>query len=202
MSLNISYWTFAADAPLHPYFYAVFPGDSTTLAMSEYVNLDSTGERITAVSLDLRNAANTTTLQTITYSPLSTKFYQAKVTFTGLTPGTTYQIRVRATGSVSGATTLASRRFVWAVGEIVYPVSLGADPFGLSLEYEIYNPTASTLPPVIMYAPADGPLVTDITGPFTGSPPTSFPSPAYVHIRVRLYDDTQLSRMDFAWRAS
>ena len=202
MSISVAGWSFAVDAPLHPYIFAVFPGDSTTLTMAERITVESVGEKLTTVYVDLRNATNTTTLQTLTYGSLSTKSYTAEVDFANLTPGTTYQLRVRATGTVSGTGVIASRRFVWAVGEIVYPVSLGADPFGLSLEYEIYNPTASTLPPVIMYAPADGPLVTDITGPYTGSPPTSFPSPAYVHIRVRLYDDTQLSRMDFAWRAS
>jgi hypothetical protein len=170
--------------------------------MAEYVHIESAGEKITAVHLDLRNATNTTTLQTISYTSLNTTYYPALINFTNLTPGTTYQIRARATGSVSGATTLNSRRFVWAVGEIVYPVSLGTSPTSIALEYELYNATANTLPPVIQYAPADGPLVTDITGPFTSSPPAAFAAPAYVHIRVRLYDDTQLSRMDFTWRAS
>jgi len=202
VSISVAGWSFPVDGALHPYIFTFYPGDYTTLAMFESVDVESVGEKLTTVYVDLRNATNTTTLQTLTYGSLSTKSYNAAVNFTNLTPGTTYQLRIRATGTVSGTGVIASRRFVWAVGEIVYPVSLGTSPTSIALEYELYNPTANTVPPEIGYAPASGPLVGNITGPFTSSPPAAFSAPAYVHIRVRLYDDTQLSRMDFTWRAS
>jgi len=198
MSIALSDWTFTASGPVNA-FNPQTTADWSGLAIDEYVTVTATGEQLTQVIVEIRNAANTSTFYTDTV-PVSGKTYRARFLVGGLTPGTVYTARIRASGTVSGLAQIGTRQFRYAIGEITYPVSLGTDPTALALAVTLVNANQSNY--AIHYAPADGPLSTDVTGVFSTSPPTSFPVPAYVHVRVRVQNLTKFSRMELTWRAA
>lgn len=203
MSLAVTFWSFPNNGGIPARDITTNLGASSTLSIEVGVAVVATGERLDDVYVDLRNAAGTSTIATVSTLNLNlasgAAWFQAAY-FTGLTPGTEYLIRVRASGSSTALNSIGTRSFRYATGEIVYPVSLGVDPSGLAASAQLYSLGGSSW--AMAFAPADGPLVGDITGPWSSSPPTSFPSPAYVHIRIRLNEDTELTRLDLAWRAA
>lgn len=198
MAISLSDWTFTAGGPVVA-FNVDETGDMSTLRISERVLVTATGELLQTVIVEIRNAANTSTIWSET---LSVGARTANPIFfpTGLTPGTIYTARVRASGTVSALGVIGTRQFRYAIGEITYPVSLGTDPSGLALAVTLVNANQDNY--AIHYAPADGPLAGDVTGAFSTSPPTSFPVPAYVHIRVRVQNLTKFARMELSWRAA
>lgn len=200
MTLSVGNWTFASGGAV-----TAIPTDvddptltAAQLRIREGATVTATGERITAVYVDLRNAANTATLATASYTGLNAATFDAFYLGDGLGFGTAYTIRVRAQGTVTGLGVLGSRAFRFAMAEIVYPVSLGVSATGIALSGQALNPTNAGF--AVAYAPATGPLTGDKTGAWSTDPPSS--SPTYVHIRIRLGNQTKLERMDLAWRAS
>jgi hypothetical protein len=199
MAISVADWSFTSGGPVN----AIQPTDTadwTGLYVSVQALVESTGERITQIIIEIRNAANTSTVASYTYSPISSTQFMANISHAGLVPGTVYTLRIRAAGTVSALGVIATRQFRYALGEVTYPVSLGTDPSGLALAVTLVNANQDNY--AIHYAPADGPLAGDVTGAFSTSPPTSFPVPAYVHIRVRVQNLTKFARMELAWRAS
>jgi hypothetical protein len=199
MAISLSDWTFTAGGPVVAYNPETTSG-WIGLAINERVTVSATGETLGDVYVEIRNAANTTTIYSDYVPNVGGRSHRAWFLVPGLTPGTVYTARIRASGSVSGLATIGTRQFRYAIGEITYPVSLGTDPFALSLAVTLVNANQDNY--AIHYAPADGPLSTDVTGAFSTSPPTSFPVPAYVHIRVRVQNLTKFARMELSWRAS
>ena len=157
-------------------------------------------ERMTDLSVRLYDVSGTTLLATQVLMASSSPKPQWpgikrwQVVFPALTPGGTYKVKITRAGTVtsSGTPTGWQRTFRHAVGEVVYPVSLGTSPQGLTLTGPIW----------VWYKAATGPLPGDATGSWSTSPPTTFGSPAYVHIKVRLYGSITVGRMVLAWRAA
>lgn len=199
MAISLSDWTFTAGGPVVAYNVDTTAAVNS-LAMSERVTVTATGETLDDVIVEIRNAANTSTLWSDTITNVGGRTYRAWFLTSIMVPGTVYTARIRASGSVSGLAVIGTRQFRWAVGEVTYPVSLGTDPSGLALAVTLVNANQDNY--AIHYAPADGPLAGDVTGPWSSSPPTSFPVPAYVHIRVRVQNLTKFARMELSWRAA
>lgn len=177
--------------------------DDPTTYPGGVVTFDVTvdGERMTDLSVRLYDVTGTTLLATevlmANESPKpqwpGTKRWE--VIFPALTPGGTYKVKITRAGTVtsSGTPTGWQRTFRHAVGEVVYPVSLGTSPQQLQLTGGGY---------AVWFKAATGPLSGDATGSWSTAMPTTFGSPAYLHIKVRIRGNTTLSKMVLAWRAT
>lgn len=115
--------------------------------------------------------------------------------FPALTPGMAYKLIITRAGTVtsSGTPTPWQRKFRHSVGEAIYPVSLGTSP---------QQPQLTGGGAYVWFKAATGPLPGDATGSWSTAMPTTFGSPAYLHIKVRIRGNTTLSKMVLAWRAT
>ena len=205
MSLTIT-WNSPSTAGGH---VAATNMDDPTAYPGGLVSFDVTvdGERMTDLSVRLYDVTGTTLLATEVLmageSPKpqwpGTKTWD--VVFPALTPGGTYKVKVTRAGTVtsSGTPTGWQRTFRHAVGEVVYPVSLGTTPQNIALS--LTTPSGQ-YPVRVWYKAATGPLSGDATGSWSTSVPATLTAPAYLHIKLRLQFGAQVNDMTLAWRSA
>jgi hypothetical protein len=173
------------------------------------VSIDTTtvGEKLSAYAVALDHWISSSWVQEQTATPTlpsSRGTHRRDVTFTNLTPGDKYRVRVAVSGDGGGSDT-ASRIFRHACGEVVYPISMVSSPESVAITLAM-TVTASwgngANAPVILYRPASGTGSGTVTGSWTTTPPVTYPATPYLHIKVRVAEPWTVDKISVSWRAT
>ena len=171
------------------------------------IDTTTVGENLNAYSVALDHWVSGSFTQEQTATPDLPAYRGTRrrtVTFTNLTPGDKYRVRVAISGDGGGSDT-AQRTFIHACCEITYPVSMVSSPenVGVAITASLVSSTGTEdTYPVVLYRPASGPLIGNQTGSWTTTPPTTYPGTPYLHMKVRVDWTWSLDKLVLTWRST